>query len=139
MSRKRDFTRELDRLFRRRTRWLKSVIGERRPGPLPTFNRKTVNRGIDKLQGIASVIFATQLAKQEFATYAPLKRSWQVKSHRYEQKREIFDAWFKRKFGEHRNCVYIFGARRAGASMLGVPMVAKTDPDRILIRSGLEP
>lgn len=128
MSKKKEFLRELDRLYERRTRWLRSVVGDKRPGPLATFARKDVNEGIAHLQSITSDAFATKLAKQEFAEYAPTKRAWQVKGHGYERKRELFDTWFEKKFGDHRNCVYVFWGKKRRCIYVGRTYGGKNRP-----------
>jgi len=119
MSTKNEFARELDRLYNRRTHWLRSVIGYRKPGPPPTFRRETVNEGIAKLQDIAYRAFAKKLAKQEFAQFAPSKRSWHVKGYGREEKRKIFNVWFVRRLGNHQNRVYIFWGKRGKCIYIG--------------------
>ncbi len=119
MSRKKEFSRELDQLFERRTRWLRPVIGDQKPGPLPNFTRKTVDAGIARLQRITSDAFATKLAKQEFTEHAPAKRAWQVKGHGDERKRELFDAWFEEKFGDHQKCVYVLWGKKRKCIYVG--------------------
>lgn len=119
MSKKGEFISELNKLYRRRTHWLRSAIGERVPGPPPTFTRKTVDNGIRRLQGIASEAYANALAKEQFAQYAPMKRAWQVRGYGRPEKRRLFDQWYARRIGVLRNCVYVFWGKRGRCVYIG--------------------
>lgn len=65
-----DFERELNKLFSQRTRWLVQTIGISKKGKPPRFDRSKVDRGIEKLQQIASKAFAKKHAVAEFKQFA---------------------------------------------------------------------
>ena len=108
MSKKNEFTRELDKLFHERTYWLRSSLGNTKPGHPPSFTCDKVSRGIEKLQWIASDILANKLAKSEFSKHAPLKRSWRVKGHGCDNKKALFAKWYNRVVHKKHECVYVF-------------------------------
>jgi hypothetical protein len=132
MSKRNDFLRELDHLYKRRTRWLRSAVGDKKPGPPPTFKRKNVDQSIKKLQNIASDVFAKKLAKKEFAEYAPSKRMWRVKGHGCERQRKSFDQWFAKWFpqrsGKQQQCVYVFWGKRGKCIYVGRTYGGKNRP-----------
>jgi hypothetical protein len=108
MAHTKSFEKELDKLFKDRTRWLHSVIGSKKPGKPPEFKRRNVDRGIDKLQEITSNALSNKLAKLEFERYAAPRRSWYIKGHGVKEKKSIFEKWFKKEFSEGKSCIYIF-------------------------------
>ena len=73
------FERELIRLFRQRTHWLRQKLGTTGAGKPPSFGRKKVGVGIRKLQEIASDELAQKLAKSEFDRYVPSPTNYHVK------------------------------------------------------------
>lgn len=125
MAHARSFEKELDRLFKQRTHWLRSAIGSNRPGKPPEFKRKTVNKGIANLQKIASHILASKLAKSEFERHADKNRAWHIKGYGVQEKKAIFKNWCKEKFpkelyvyvfwGNNRKCIYV-GQTGSGGS-----------------------
>lgn len=108
MAFSRQFEKSLDKLFRERTAWLRSKLGLKRPGKPPQFSRKKVNKGIRKLQELASEAFSKGLAKSAFEDHVSERRSWHVKGHGRREKRQLFSRWFKDTFGEAHGCVYSF-------------------------------
>ncbi len=105
-----EFRRELDRLFRRRTHWLRSVPDGAPPGAPPTFSRAHVNEAIERLQFLASEALADTLARDEFEDGVSFRRSWHVKRGKgrgYDEKRRAFNAWFYEQVGV-RSCIYVF-------------------------------
>ncbi|MBI5712279.1 MAG: hypothetical protein HZC38_02460 [Chloroflexi bacterium] len=111
MSKTGEFIYELDSLYHQRTHWLRSVLGVKKPGLPPKFDRKRVNRGITQLQKIASDALANKLAKKEFSQFAAEKRGWHIKGHGRKQQRKEFIGWFDETFGRHQECIYIFWNR----------------------------
>lgn len=65
MAFSKEFERELNRLFRLRTHWLRSELGAKGAGKPPQFGRKKVDKGIERLQLLASGALALKLAKAE--------------------------------------------------------------------------
>lgn len=102
------FERELDKLFRQRTHWLRSELGLTKPGKPPVFDRTKVDKGISKLQSIVSDAFARTLAKTEFEKHAIIRKTWHIKGHGYKDKKKQFDNWFAREFDKRDGCVYVF-------------------------------
>jgi hypothetical protein len=112
MSKKGEFTRELDKLYHLRTHWLRSILENTKLSSLRSFNRKELNRGIINLQTIASDSLANKLAKAEFSEHVPSKRTWHVKGHGRDRKKMLFDRWYKRVVLTHQECVYAFWGKR---------------------------
>ena len=98
----------LDKMFKKRTYWLRSAIGSKRPGQPPKFSKKVVESGILKLQEIASHALAGKLAKDEFAKYAHKKKAWHIKGQGVSKKKKLFEEWFKKEFPKQKDCIYIF-------------------------------
>jgi hypothetical protein len=113
MARQKQFERALNKLMRRRTAWLSSAIGRKRPGPLPLFNKATVQPQIRRLSQIARKILTDKRARKEFSRGVHGKRQWRVKGKGYgvDAKRQSFKHWYDQKIG-NLNCVYIFWAGR---------------------------
>ncbi len=108
------FDMELNKLFYRRTSWLKAAIGKKLPGRPHEFNRKQVYPMLDKLGEIAAAILVKRRARGEFSKIRDVKRQWQVKrgkGHGVDAKQESFKRWYKKHIGS-KNCVYVFWARR---------------------------
>jgi hypothetical protein len=104
-----EFERELDKLFRERTHWLKAGIwGSARPGKPPGFNRKKVDAGIGRLQDIASKALVKGLLRSEFDKHVTSRRSWFVKGRGHEEKKRNFEKWFGSWFEQGTGCVYAF-------------------------------
>ena len=102
------FENALDELFQKRTYWLRSAIGSKKPGHPPKITRKFVNNGISNLQEIASHALANKLAKLEFDKYIRGKRAWHIKGHGIEKKKSLFEEWFIKEFPNLINCIYVF-------------------------------
>jgi hypothetical protein len=108
------FERELEKLFKRRTSWLRHAIGKNKPGRPHVFNRKKVKPKLDELGEIASEILVRRRAKGEFRRVIHRKRQWHVKRGKgfgVEAKRESFKRWYDKHIG-NKNCVYVFWAGR---------------------------
>jgi len=108
MAFSRQFERQLDRLFRKRTQWLRSKLGLKRTGKPPIFSRRVVNRGISRLQDLALNAFAWRLAKSTFDEHVSERRNWQVKGRGRDEQIKHFRRWFKPDFGNARGHVYSF-------------------------------
>ena len=112
------FERELNKLFRQRTDWLRRKLGTGRAGKPPHFSRKKVDAGILKLQAIASDALAGKLAKLEFNEHVASRRNYHVKGRGPDDKKAEFEKWFDAHFsktkgliyafwGTHRKCIYV--------------------------------
>lgn len=107
MGRVVEFRRTLDKLFHKRAHWLMSVPGQLKPGAPPKFSRRARERTIRKLQGIASAILATKLAKAEFRSAAAEKKKWRVKGRGDKARKQQFSEWFE-KGVPYRSFIYVF-------------------------------
>jgi len=107
------FTRELKKLFNRRTAWLHSAIGKKRPGPAPAFTRKKVKPSLDSIARIARKIVLKKRARAEFKVSIVAKRQWHVKNKGWgvAAKRSSFKRWYAKNI-HGRNCVYVFWSGR---------------------------
>jgi hypothetical protein len=112
MALTKEFERKLERLFHRRTSWLRKAIGKKRPGRPHIFNRKKVKPKLDELGDLAGVILAQRRARKEFRRATDGKRQWHVKrgkGYGVDAKRKKFKRWYERHIG-NKNCVYVFWA-----------------------------
>lgn len=125
------FRAELDRLFRRRTYWLRSAVEGPRPGPPPSLNRTHIRRAATKLQELASRALADNLARDEFEEGVLQRRSWHAKRGKgrgADAKRHAFNAWFDERLGpgiyvyvfwNRRRCVYVGKTAKSGRRISG--------------------
>lgn len=121
-----EFRTELDRLFRRRTYWLRSAVEGPRPGPPPSLRRSQVKRVAVRLQNLASEALAAKLARDEFEDGVLQRRSWHPKRGKgrgADAKRRSFNEWFDGQLGpgtyvyvfwKRRRCVYVGKTARSG-------------------------
>jgi hypothetical protein len=105
------FERELNRLFRQRTHWLRSKLGAKGAGKPPEFGRQKVNKGIEHLQFLASAALASKLAKAEFEEHVSDRRNYQIKGWGPQDKKQKFEAWFEKHFSKRKGLVYAFWGR----------------------------
>src|SRR3989442_707060 len=125
------FRHELDKLFYRRTDWLRASISGPRPGPPLSLNRGHVKNSITRLQSLASDALADKLARKEFHSSLRGRRSWHPKrgkGHGRDVKRKAFKRWFARKFGRgtyvyvfwnQQKCVYVGKTAKSGGRIAG--------------------
>jgi hypothetical protein len=101
------FERELNKLFRKRTDWLRRRLGKMGAGKPPKFGRKQVTSGIEKLQAIASDALAHQLARAAFDSHVASRRNYRIKGRGPYDKKERFETWFAR-FKNTKGLIYAF-------------------------------
>ncbi len=109
-----EFRYELDRLFRRRTHWLRAVFEGPPPGQPPRLSRSHVKKTIAKLQSLASDILARDMARDEFEDSVDFRRSWHAKRGKgrgVEVKRTAFNFWFDENVGSGPS-IYVFWKKR---------------------------
>jgi len=114
MAFSKSFERELDKLFVRRTHWLRQELGRKGAGKPPQFSRRTVNDAIANLQLIASDALADKLAKDEFEAHVSWKKNYHVAGRGVADKKKRFERWLKKNFSKTRGLIYAFwdGSRR---------------------------
>lgn len=120
------FRQELDKLFKRRTHWLRTSIEGSRPGAPLSLSRGHVKNSIATLQQLASDALADDLARQDFEVGVRERRSWHCKRGKgrgVDRKRTAFNSWFDNKLGtgvyvyvfwRGRRCVYVGKTRQSG-------------------------
>lgn len=111
MAFSKEFERELNRLFRLRTHWLRSELGAKGAGKPPQFGRTKVNKGIEHLQILASGALALKLAKAEFEEHVTSRKNYQIKGWGPQGKKRLFESWFNAHFKKRGGLVYAFWAR----------------------------
>lgn len=114
MSLTANFDRELNRLFHRRTSWVRQAIGKNRPGRPHIFNRGKVEPKLDELGELAHDILVRGRARKEFRRTVHGKRQWHVKRGKgfgIDAKRKKFKRWYEKYIG-NKNCVYVFWAEK---------------------------
>src|ERR1041384_116234 len=111
MARLTSFERRLDRLFHDRTYALRSSLGLKRPGPHPKMTRKRIDHSIAALQDLSSSIMAGKIARKEFKENARPKKGRKITGWGWKQQQERFENWFKQKFPNQKDLVYVFWNR----------------------------
>jgi hypothetical protein len=108
------FEKELEKLFRRQTSWLRQAIGSNRSGRQHVFNRRKVKPKLRQLGELATEILVRRRARQEFRRVVGGKRQWHVKRGKgfgIDVKRKRFKRWYEKHIG-NKSCVYVFWSRR---------------------------
>jgi hypothetical protein len=120
------FRGELERLYRRRTHWLRCIVEGRPPGRAPSLSRARVRNVVATLQDLASDALATKLAKNDFETGTRRRKSWHAKKGKgrgSDAKKRSFNRWFDEHFKpgayiyvfwRRRQCVYVGKTLRSG-------------------------
>jgi hypothetical protein len=119
------FDDELEKLFIRRTHWVRGQVRKPKQGKPPTFARGHVDKAVNNLNKLTEACLLRDHAVQRLADIYDEKRQWHVvrsKGWGVENKRKSFIEWYERnKIG--RNCVYVFWAgkkcRYVGRTMKG--------------------
>jgi hypothetical protein len=127
MAFSKQFEKALDELFKQRTHWLRADLGFAKPGKPPKFGRERVNKGIARLQELASNAFSRTLAKTQFNRYVKRKKQWFVKGHGWEEKKKLFKEWYK-KLEVQTGCVYAFWDRNNRCLYVGRTGAGGTRP-----------
>jgi hypothetical protein len=120
MSYKKEFEDILLELFNRRTHWLRDGLFTNKPGKPPVLSRKILDKKIREAQEVLSDAFAYHYAKYEFEKCVAKKKSWHIKGHGVELKRQNFLIWFNKEFecdnpkhfvymfiGNNNRCIYV--------------------------------
>ena len=108
MSNQGQFNRRLDRLYEKRTGWLRTVLTVANPGPVPKLTKTQRERAISVLQDIASSALAKKMAQREFLGSGAKKKKWMTKGRGTTAKLKEFRTWAKRKIDKSSGKVYIF-------------------------------
>jgi hypothetical protein len=109
-----EFERQLQKLFDRRTSWLRKAIGKTRPGRPHVFNRRKVVPKLDELGELAADILVRRRGQREFLRVVDGKRQWHVKRGKgfgIDTKKRRFKKWYGKYIG-NKNCVYAFWSRK---------------------------
>jgi hypothetical protein len=112
MSHQGKFNRRLNRLYEKRTGWLRSVLKKAGPGPIPTLTKRSRERAIKQLQEIASNALARRMAKEQFERSVADWKLWKTKGWGMEKKLSEFRAWAKNKIDHKSGKVYVFWNKR---------------------------
>src|SRR5487761_1518869 len=94
------FEKELQKLFNRRTSWLRQAIGKNRPGRPHIFNRRKVAPKLYELGELAAEILVRRRGRKEIRRVVEGKRQWHVnrgKGHGIDAKRTQFPQWSGQK------------------------------------------
>ena len=112
MSHQGDFSDILDKLYEKRTGWLRTVLIRANPGPVPVLTKTKREGAIESLQEIASDALAKKMAKRAFQRSVAKKKTWMTKGWGKEKKLVNFRAWARRKIDEESGKVYVFWDRK---------------------------
>ena len=108
------FDRTLQKLFTDRTHWLRAQVRTPKRGKAPGFNKKKVEKSIEKLKALATRCLLRGHAIDGLNQLYDLKKQWHVSSGKgrgVDEKRKAFAAWFGKSI-HYKNCVYVFWAKR---------------------------
>ena len=119
MSFSKQFEKKLDKLFRQRTRWFRTILGSRKQGKPPEFDRRKVNAAIKKLQSLALKALSSKYLRAELKQHARQKRSWHVKGYGIDDKKNRFEKWFRKSIQAKRGCIYIFWGKHKKCIYIG--------------------
>lgn len=126
MSHQRLFNRRLDRLYEKKTAWLRTALTKAPPGPIPNLTKPKRERGIKELRRIASDALAKKMAKRAFERSVARKKTWKTKGRGIGEKRKGFRAWLVREgidpksgkvyvFWHKKKCLYVGRTTGKGA------------------------
>src|SRR4029077_18045586 len=108
MSYQVEFNRRLDRLYRKRTGWLRTVLTKANAGPVPRLTKNQREHAIERLQEIASNALAKKMARREFQRSVEKSKRGTPKGWGREGKRKEFRTWAKREIDKDSGKVYVF-------------------------------
>ena len=113
MALSKQFERQLQNLFNRRTAWLKHSLGKKQPGRAPIFSKKSVQPRLERLLEVAEESLITRHGNSEFRDLVRAKKQWQVKGKAFgvDAKIRAFKGWYQ-KYITSDNCIYVFWSRR---------------------------
>lgn len=108
MSHQVEFNRRLDRLYEKRTGWLRTVLSKPNTGPIPALKKNERERAIKRLQGIVSDAVARRMAKKQFERSVASQKTWKTKGWGTNKKIQQFRAWAKSRIDRKSGKVYVF-------------------------------
>ncbi len=128
MTKYKQYTQQLDKLFDNRIHWLKVAVKKVQGRP-PTFTRSKIDKGIIILQNLASEILVRQIFKRDSDNLIKQKKRWHTKNKGWgrTEKKKSFNSWFK-KYINYKNYVYVFWAGKDECIYVGRSIVGKTRP-----------
>lgn len=107
MSYKKLYTRELNNLFKRRTKRLRDFMGIKKQGKAHNINKIIINKSIIKLQNIISATNSKKYFNNAIKNYTFDDRRYHLKGFGYYDKVRKFKNWFNDTIN-YKNIVYIF-------------------------------
>jgi hypothetical protein len=108
VSHQRQFIRRLDRLYVRRTGWLRTILTRNNPGPAISLTKRHRENAIKELQAIASYALSRKLAKREFKRSVARKKTWMAKDRGKDAKLKNFRSWARKRIDKESGKVYVF-------------------------------
>lgn len=108
-----EFDRHLNKLFLKRTHWIRNTVRSSMRGRPPILNRRRISKTIKHLQDLASECLVKDHASSEFNSLVKEKRWWRVTTSKgwgRDAKKKNFNQWFDKNIF-FPNCVYIFWSK----------------------------
>jgi hypothetical protein len=121
------FDRSLHKLFAARTHKLWALVRKPKPGKAPDFNKKKVEKSIERLRVLATKCLLRPHAIDGLNQLYDLKRQWHVKGFGNDRKRKLFADWFGKTI-PYQNCVYVFWRNRQ-CRYIGRTLKGKNRPE----------
>lgn len=114
MSYKKQFSRELNILFKIRTHWLAIDLFEMKPKPIlsESLNNELINATILKMQNIAAHALTKTWSNVEFKKSIKQQKAWKIQGKGSEEQKENFKEWFEDNFGDSQSYVYSFWTKK---------------------------
>lgn len=118
MGYKKDYITELNRLFYKRTLWLREIVGIRRQGRPKKFNRRVVLKSIRKLNDIITHLNAGRYFRDVIYDRSDRPINYHIRGRGWEDQKYNFMRWFDNRIN-HRNVIYIFWKDRKNCLYVG--------------------
>jgi len=118
MSLSKQLKRELHLLFDKKMQGFNEIFDIRKVGKPYKFNRKIVEKSIEKIQDLASSEFVDSVSKSVFNQYAKTNKSKHIKGFGDDQKKKEINKWYDEKI-KYPNCVYLFFAKDSKCLYIG--------------------
>jgi hypothetical protein len=100
------FDKTLGKLFADRTHWLRAQVRKPGLGKPPAFNKKKVEKYIQRFRALATECLIQPHAIDGLGQLYDLKKQWRVKGRGIVQKRKALAVWFEQTI-PFKNFVYV--------------------------------
>lgn len=107
MSYQKTYTRELQKLYLVRTKWLRELVGIKSKGRKTTFNKKFIKKSVNRLSEVLIKLKSKEYFEKAIDEHTYDMRYFHKKGHGHKQKVEKFKEWYHDKI-DYKYLIYIF-------------------------------